>query len=209
VVPGLLDSTCGIEQDMYWDSLSEALGDMTRDFRLDRMEGRTLAEQLRAWFGDYGVPVVVCAGYASQTLADEVANFIAADRRPAVLIYAGDFDPRGEDIARDFVERVGLFIHVERVAVLPGQIASLGLAPLQGKASDSRAARFATTHGQLVQAEVEVEAVDPNVLQGLYEDAFNRYWDMSTYEAVLAREEPMVTDLRAVIAKYEADGGSS
>ena len=76
--PALRDSTRGIEQDACWDSLAEALGDLSREFRLPRMDGqqylifiggekRTLAEQLRDWFGEYGVPRVVLAGYPSQT----------------------------------------------------------------------------------------------------------------------------------------------
>ena len=93
-------------------------------------------------------------------------------------------------------------LYVERVAVLPVQIESLGLPPMMGKRTDSRAASFTATHGRLVQ--VEVEAIPPNVLQRLYEEAFHRFWDMAAYEAVLEREEPMVTDLRALLAKYEA-----
>jgi hypothetical protein len=86
-----------------------------------------------------------------------------------VLVYTGDFDPSGEDIARDFVERVGVFDDVVRVAVNADQIVSLGLSPMPGKTSDARAAGFVARHGQLVQ--VEVEAVHPDTLHELYQAA--------------------------------------
>ncbi len=48
------------------------------------------------------------------------------------------------------------------------------------------AAGFAARHGRLAQ--VELEALDPNVLRGLYDDALAHYWDVSAYDAVLADE---------------------
>src|SRR5262249_61990766 len=73
------------------------------------VEKNGLVEQLRGRFDDLGIPVLALGGYSSQTYLDNVAADIRedADSRPAVLIYAGDFDPSGEDILRDAVERVG------------------------------------------------------------------------------------------------------
>ncbi len=104
-----------------------------------------------------------------------------------MLVYAGDLDPSGEDIARDFYQRVAAFGEVVRVAVLPEQIASLGLSPMPGKSTDSRAAGFRTRHGQLVQ--VEVEAVHPVTLRGLYQEAVDGFWDVSAYAACKATEK--------------------
>jgi hypothetical protein len=42
-------------------------------------------------------------------------------------------------------------------------------------------------HGQLVQ--VELDALPPDVLRGLYQDAINAFWDRAKYEVVLEREE--------------------
>lgn len=119
-----------------------------------------------------------------------------ADDRPAVLVYAGDFDPSGEDILRDFVERTGYcWTEVKRVAVNADQIDEYGLVPQPGKRTDSRAAGFVARHGQLVQ--VEVEALDPADLRRLYETATFSYWDESTYEAVLEREDADIEELTA------------
>jgi hypothetical protein len=104
-----------------------------------------------------------------------------------VLIYAGDHDPSGEDIDRDFAERVDAFDRVVRVALAWDQVVDHGLPPALGKASDSRAADFEARYGRLVQ--VELEALPPDVLRSLYVDAFEGYWDKSTYQAVLGEEE--------------------
>lgn len=42
-------------------------------------------------------------------------------------------------------------------------------------------------HGENVQ--VELDALPPDVLRQLYQDAIDRYWDMSAYEAALRREK--------------------
>jgi hypothetical protein len=90
---------------------------------------------------------------------------VVADGRDAVLVYAGDFDPSGEDILRDFTERCDVWTKVEQIAVLPGQVHGLGLVKNPGKDKDSRAGQFVVRHGELVQ--VEVEAIEPDTLEGL------------------------------------------
>jgi hypothetical protein len=195
--PSFIDGTRGVTRAGGFDGPLAAIRAAVRGYHRDRAEGqswqvwvagekRTLANQLWRWFGGLGFPIVVCAGYASQTLCDDVRGSVESDGRDSVLVYAGDFDPSGEDIDRDFVERVGVFDEVVRVAVTADQVEALGLPPLPGKASDARAAAFEARHGRLVQ--VEVEAVHPETLRGLYQDAIDRYWDESAFEAVLTRE---------------------
>jgi hypothetical protein len=195
--PAFLDGTREVFRYDAWDGIEHALSDLADVYRRDRTEGqprqvwiggekRTLALQLERWFSDLGCPIVICAGYASQTLCDDVRAAVEDDGREAVLIYAGDFDPSGEDIVRDFVERVGSFERVVRVAVTAEQVEALELPPLPGKRTDARAAGFEARHGRLVQ--VEVEAVPPETLRRLYQEAISAEWDVSAYEAVLARE---------------------
>jgi hypothetical protein len=195
--PSFIDGTREIFRYQTWDGIEDAISETARSYRRDRTEGqqwqvwiaaekRTLARQLQTWFGELGCPIVVCAGYPSQTLCDDVREAIEDDRRPSILVYAGDFDASGEDIARDFVERVGAFDEVVRVAVTAEQVTSLGLPPMPGKASDARAAGFVARHGQLVQ--VEVEAIHPDTLRQLYQDAIDAVWDTSRFEDVVRRE---------------------
>lgn len=173
------------------------LGVRAQRVRLDRtreqdvsvylgVEKRGIVAQLEAWFSDLGLPVLSLGGYASQSFVDKVAADVEAQDRPAVLLYAGDYDPSGEDIDRDFIARAGCFDEVVRVALSAEQIVEHGLPPQPGKATDSRAAAFVAKHGTLVQ--VELDALPPDVLRDLYRQALAPSWDVSAYEAVLAEE---------------------
>jgi hypothetical protein len=150
------------------------------------VEKNALVELVWSWFGEIGVPVVALGGYSSQTLLDDVARDAERQARPAVLLYAGDFDPSGEDILRDAIRRARCFEEVERVALDWEQVLAHDLPPQMGKATDSRAAAFEARHGRLVQ--VELDALLPAVLRELYIDAANRYWDGDMSTIVLARE---------------------
>ncbi len=106
--------------------------------------------------------------------------------RDTVLLYAGDFDPSGEDIGRDFRARTHCFDKVVKVALSPEQVDAYRLPPALGKATDSRAAAFVARHGRLVQ--VELEALDPNDLRDLYERALEPFWDVSAFKRSVAQE---------------------
>lgn len=89
-------------------------------------------------------------------------------------------------VDRDFTERTDCWDEVIRVALHRPQIAAYNLPPLPGKASDSRAAGFIARHGTLMQ--VEIDALDPQILRGLYQAAIDDYWDDATYQDVMVRE---------------------
>ena len=185
---------------------------LVAQYRLDRTAGQEhsvyigvekagLVAQLEAWFGDLGVPIVALGGYSSQSFVDVVAEDVDVDDRPAVLLYGGDFDPSGEDIDRDFVERTGCWDKVIRVALDAQQVDDLGLPPAMGKQADSRAAGFVARHGRLVQ--VELDAVAPDVLEGMYRDALADWWDESIYLKVLDREREHRAALTAAAATIQ------
>lgn len=202
--PALLDRTRRIHRDGFWGSPDELLRDAISAYRLDRTRGQLfkiyigvekngLVEQLRAWFGEYGVPILALGGYSSQTykdaiirdIADQAAEDRAGDGRRSVLLYGGDFDPSGKDILRDFTERVQ-FAEVVQVALTAAQVDKYNLPPMPGKASDSRAARFVREHGRLVQ--VEIDALPPDVLKSLFLSVFQGYFSPEPYAAVLVEE---------------------
>lgn len=61
------------------------------------------------------------------------------------------------------------------------------LPPQPGKVTDSRAAAFTARHGELVQ--VDLDALPPDVLRGLYDEVWAAYWDTSAFEEAVARED--------------------
>jgi hypothetical protein len=86
--PGLIDRGRGIYLGPSWDSPADALTALAEQYRRDRTQGQPfsvylavekagIVEQLRAWFGDLGVPIVALSGYASQSYVDRVAERVA------------------------------------------------------------------------------------------------------------------------------------
>ena len=205
--PDLIDETREIHEYRAFESPQDGQKWLCDNYRRDRTEGqewsiylgvekRGIVAQLMDWFGELGIPVVSLGGYTSQTYADEVFGHVRNRGRPAVLIYAGDHDPSGEDIDRDFLARCPAFDTVRRVALNAGQIEEHDLPPQPGKAADPRAASFIERHGELVQ--VELDALPPDVLRGLYQEAIDEFWDTSQWESVVEREGEEEAQLREV-----------
>lgn len=195
--PELIDRTRDIHRYQSFVGVEQAKEWLSAIYRRDRTEGQSVSlylgvekngivEQLRSWFGAYGFPILALGGYSSQSyVADVIADVFNQDR-PAVLIYAGDFDPSGEDIDRDFLARTQCFDRVVRVALTDEQVDDYRLPPQPGKETDTRAASFVARHGRLVQ--VELDALPPDTLRSLYGEAIAEFFDQSVYESCLQRE---------------------
>jgi hypothetical protein len=195
--PDLIDRGRQIHRHPWWTDPADAMDALISQYRIDRTSGQDtslylgvekagLVIQLEHWFADLGVPVLALGGYSSQTYVDEVAADVRRQGRPAVLLYAGEHDPSGEDIDRDFEKRSACWDKVVRVALTASQVEEYQLPPNPGKATDSRAAGFIARHGALVQ--VELDALDPDDLRGLFTQAIEPFWDTSRYDVALARE---------------------
>jgi hypothetical protein len=205
--PALVDRTRSIHEYQTFADTSDARTWLASMYRRDRTEGQHhglylgvekngIIAQLQNWFGALGVPILALGGYSSQSYVDEIREHVEAQARPAVLIYAGDFDPSGEDIDRDFLARSGCFDRVLRIALTAEQVQTYDLPPQPGKASDPRAAGFIARHGELVQ--VELDALPPDTLRDLYRTAIADLWDTSAYQAALDREQRERRELMAV-----------
>lgn len=200
--PAFIDTTREIDVQRGWDSPEEAVRSIAYAYRRDRTEGqdvalyiasekRTMGAQLRAWYGKRSIPVLALGGSPSQTYIDEIAEDIDvyADGRDVRIVYAGDFDASGISIGRDFERRLreaGAVFEFERVALWPEQIDKYALIENTGKPKDTNRAAFVAEFGRDIQ--VEIEALPPDVLHGLYDAAIEPYWNEDVYAAVLKRE---------------------
>jgi len=204
--PALVDRTRSIHREATFEDPKSAREWLERVYRRDRTERQDasiylgvekngIVAQLESWFGELGLPILALGGYSSQSYVAEVVEDVEAEGREAVLIYAGDFDPSGEDIQRDFLERTSCFDQVVRVALDAEQVIEYELPPQPGKTTDARAASFVERHGRLIQ--VELDALAPDVLRRLYQEAIDRFWDVSKYEAALDLERQDLEELRA------------
>ncbi|MPZ18114.1 MAG: hypothetical protein GEV06_09410 [Luteitalea sp.] len=104
--PALMDRNRRIDRPVTFTSVADARRWLASLYRRDRTEGQAvsvylaiekagLVAQLRAWFGDLGLPVLPLGGYSSESFESEVVDDVRGQGRSAVLLYAGDFDPSG------------------------------------------------------------------------------------------------------------------
>lgn len=212
--PSLVDNTRSIRRRPAWAGPRTALRSWIDQYRRDRLSGfdrslwivvekNTVENVVAPWFLPQGLPVVALRGYSSQTFVDDVAEQIAADPRPAVVLYAGDLDPSGVDIARDLQKRCGNLDTFVRVAVRSEQVADLDLSKNPAPEKDSRNDAFRERFGGLFQ--VEVEAIDPDDLRTLFEDALEPYWQAEAYEAAVTREQADRERLRGALTVLEGE----
>ncbi len=124
---------------------------------------------------------------------------MADAERPALLLYAGDFDPSGEDIRRDFIAKTDCWDETVVVALDAEQVRAYDLPVNPGKEKDSRSAAFAKKYGALMQ--VELDAVPPEELRRLFEAQINRYWNPDIAQAVLDEEVAHLAALRRLQKK--------
>jgi hypothetical protein len=185
-------------------------------FRLDRQAGQPVRLWLMCEASGmtpmlarvahlYGVPVLSNGGFDSLTAKHDLACDLAAAMaagQAAEALHIGDHDPSGchvyaslaEDVTAMVEAKIGAEPTFTRLAVTPTQVADWGLPTAPPKATDRRAFT-----GETVQA----EAIPPDVLSALVEQAILDRQDAEIRRAVIAREEAERLRLRAM---FEADG---
>jgi hypothetical protein len=215
--PDLVDESRDISGGGGYTSPADALRWAADDYSRDRTEGqpytlvlavekRGLLRLLDLWFGELDVLRVAVGGFDSQSHIDDLVRTVRAYQRPAILLYAGDFDPSGEDIERDFLARTDCWHEARRIALTPQQVADLPEyvpteAELKKLRNDPRAKAFERRHGSLVQ--YEVDALPPDQLRNLYRTAIDDYWDEDAYQDVLDREATERAQLTALADEWD------
>jgi len=136
------------------------------------------------------VALGACKGYPSLTFLNEAtARFIEAenDGKTPIILYFGDYDPSGEDIPRAIKEniiRLGCeSIEVKRISLLHDQVVAWKLPPAPVKEGDSRSANWDGL------GQVELDAVKPEKLQRMCQDAINEIFDESLFSELSSIEE--------------------
>ena len=212
----IVDETRPVELDPSWadpDAYMEVVLDAYRRDRWGNQPERvmvisekgTVGGILRPVLTAYGVAFAVYHGFGSATALWDLAGRSASDRRPLTLVYVGDHDPSGRYMSDvdvpDRVERYGGVARIERVAVTPEQIARHGLPTFSAeeKRTDSRYAWFVRTHGRVC---CELDALDPNLLRELVEDAILAHLDADAWELAGSTEEAELASLRDFLLTY-------
>ena len=160
----------------------------------------------------YGVTYVATRGFPSITLRYESAQALRQARKPATVFYFGDHDASGQRISANLeaeLRRHGADVTVERVALGPEQVRAFGLPTRPGKRSDSRHVAFAARYGD---AAVELDALPPDVLTGLVEDAILSCIDADAWRRareVERLERKTFAELAAIDWRQHAAAGRS
>lgn len=127
-------------------------------------------------------------GYPSLTFLYEAAQrFKEMNRRgkECVILYFGDYDPSGEDIPRSIEEninRMGGNVEVRRFALFEHQVIEWNLPPAPTKDTDSRTANWDGL------GQVELDAVDRDVLQELCQTAIDSVFDEDLHNDLMEEE---------------------
>jgi len=137
----------------------------------------------------HDVGLGACKGYPSLTFLYEASRrFKRAVRhgKTPVILYFGDYDPSGEDIPRaikDNLMKLGVDVDVRRISLMEHQVIEWKLPPAPAKVTDSRTANWDGL------GQVELDAVRPEKIQSMCEEAINSVFDENLFFELKDTEE--------------------
>lgn len=151
----------------------------------------------------WGIAVGACKGYPSLTflyeLSERMRDAISNGKQP-IILYFGDYDPSGEDIPRSIgenLEKFGVYgVEIRRIALMEQQVIEWGLPPAPAKETDSRTANWDGL------GQVELDAVKPEKLIALLDDAINEIFDQDLYDELIATEAEERELFQAELKRY-------
>jgi hypothetical protein len=135
----------------------------------------------------YDVPLMVARGYASLSFLHSAAAAINDLDVPVYIYHLGDFDPSGvnagEKIEETLMEMApDADITFERIAVTEEQIADWSLPTRPTKPGDTRSEGFGAIS-------VELDAIEPDRLRNLVQEAIERHLPRQQFEVLKAAEQ--------------------
>ena len=205
----LADNTRWQRKPRTFDSVEQALQDTARLYRKALwsdagayvevwLEKDALAGVVLPVTAMYDVPLMVARGYASLSFLHSAAEYINSLEVPVYLYHLGDFDPSGVNAGEKIEETLremapAAEIHFERLAVTPEQIELWRLPTRPTKTSDSRAKGFGAIS-------VELDAIEPDKLRALVEDAIEDHLPPHQFKVLKAAEDSERTLIRQLVA---------
>jgi len=201
-----------------WNNPAEIINACIKQYRKDRMKGQNtylevwvekdaLSGVLKRVTYQYGIPIIVNRGYSSVTaMYDAYNRFEDAynyNDQNTTVIYIGDFDPSGQDMIRDILDRINEFngsftFNVEPIALTWDQIKEFNPPPNPAKITDPRAKEYIKKHGP---TSWEVDALKPEVLNKILTNKINEYIDSNMFDNVLLSEQRDKKKLKELSSK--------
>jgi hypothetical protein len=202
----LADNTRWQRKPRTFSSVEEALRDTARFYRKSLwddagsyveiwLEKDALAGVVVPITSMFDVPLMVARGYASLSFLHSAAEHINSLDVPSHIYHLGDFDPSGvnagekiEETLRELAPDAEIFF--ERIAVTPEQINEWDLPTRPTKSSDTRSKGFGAIS-------VELDAIEPNRLRAIVQEAIEQHLPTDQFEVLKAAE----TSEREIISR--------
>src|SRR5262245_8129630 len=150
----------------------------------------------------YDLPLIVARGYASLSFLYSAAQYINTLDVPTFIYHCGDFDPSGVNAGEKIEETLHELapdadITFERIAVTPEQITAWALPTRPTKPSDTRSKNFG-------EISVELDAIEPNQLRALVQEAIELHLPVEQFEKLKAAEESERDIVTRLVGKVHA-----
>lgn len=217
----LVDRTREIKSISHWESPAEITAAVAKQYAIDKwdsqphrvevwIEKEALAGVFARVCRSLDVPYFACKGYTSLSemwrAAQRLEGYNNRGQVP-IILHFGDHDPSGIDMTRDIGDRLELFmgegIAVNRLALNMDQVRLYDPPPNPTKLSDSRAKVYIQEYGY---ESWELDALRPDALTQLVEDAIDDLRDPDAWKKAVKREEKERKTL-AAISNHFADVG--
>jgi len=150
-----------------------------------------------------GVALGACKGYPSLTFLYEASKRFkkAEDNgKQPIIIYFGDYDPSGEDIPRNIQASLekdfGVEVELRRIALMYDQVIEWELPPAPTKETDSRTANWDGI------GQVELDAVKPEQLEILLQDALDEIFDYNMYQELQDTEQWEEAEFQQLLKEF-------
>jgi hypothetical protein len=157
------------------------------------VEKNTVAGICRSTCGNYCVPMTSGRGFCSLPPRHAIAErYRKSGKHRLILLIVSDFDPEGESIAESLARSMRDDFNIRRVsatkvALTAKQIEEYELPPeMTAKEGSSRSKKFVERHGENVW---ELEALPPETLQQLLDEAIRSVMDIDAYNREVEAEQ--------------------
>lgn len=207
------------------EGIRDALEDTVKQYRLNRQRGQdvlvevwvekdAISNVLKRVTQKYGINILVNRGYGSVTaMYDAYRRYNYAlryrDVNTVIVLYLGDHDPSGLDMIRDINARVSEMLiqdgndtayTIKPIALTKEQIKKYNPPPNPAKLTDSRSDGYIALHGH---QSWEVDALPPEVLDKILDDAICKEIDVRQYDKIVALEAVEKNSIRKIINKFK------
>ncbi len=195
------DRTRNLQRLSRWENPAHAMTSIIDQYHIDwwkdqdyRVEVWIEKEALAGVFervcDEWDVPFFCCRGYPSMSEMWRAAQRLDSyHHQQPVILHFGDHDPSGMDMTRDIVDRLNLFmvksLDLDRLALNMDQVRQYDPPPNPAKVTDSRFASYVKVHGD---ESWELDALEPQVLADLVENAVAGYVDGPRWDKTKAEE---------------------